>query len=94
MRVLRGVVYMLKRIGPRIEACGTPQERDREVMRNQRQEQRKSEMLSKFCTMQGQSLQYRTRMRDDEGELSDIWCQRQQKGIKGRGRRLVDGLLL
>ena len=28
------------------------------------------------------------------GELSGLWCQRQQKGRAGRGRRLVDGLLL
>ena len=28
MRVLRGVVYMLKRIGSRTEHCGRPQERD------------------------------------------------------------------
>ena len=27
MRVLRGVVYMLKRIGPRTEPWGMPQER-------------------------------------------------------------------
>ena len=92
--MLIGVVCMLKRIGPRTEPWGTPQEGDRVVMRNYRQEQRKSEILSKFRTMQGQSLQYRTRMRDDGVELSDLWCQRQQKGREGRGRRLVDGLLL
>ena len=28
MRILRGVVYMLKRIGPRIEPLSTPNERD------------------------------------------------------------------
>ena len=81
--MLKGVVYMLKRMGPRVQSLGVRHRKgDRKVMRNQRQEQRKSEM------------QYRTRMRDDEGELSGVWCQRQQKGREGRGRRLVDGLLL
>ena len=42
---------MLKRLGSRTEPWGTPQERDRVVMGDQRQEQRKSEMLSKFRTM-------------------------------------------
>ena len=32
------------------------------------------------------------RMRDDGGELSDLWCQRQHKGKKSRGRRLVGDL--
>ena len=31
IRVLRGVVYILKRIGPRTEPCGTPQVRGNEV---------------------------------------------------------------
>ena len=30
MKVLRGVVYRLKRIGPRTEPCGTPQVRGSE----------------------------------------------------------------
>ena len=29
-------------------------------------------------------------MRDDGGELSDLWYQKQRKGQEGRGRRLVD----
>ena len=46
--MLRGVVHVLKRIGPGTEPWGMPQEREKEVMQNQRQEQRMSEMLSKF----------------------------------------------
>ena len=39
---------MLKRIGPRTEPCVRQRRGDKEVMQNQRQKQRKSEMLSKF----------------------------------------------
>ena len=48
MRVLRGVVYILKRIGPRTKPWVRHRKGDKEVKQNQKQEQRKSEMLSKF----------------------------------------------
>ena len=47
MRVLRDVLYMLKRIGQGQCLGVYNMHGDREVRQNQRQEQRKSEMLSK-----------------------------------------------
>jgi len=38
MSELSGVVYMMRRMGPRTEPCGTPQERGSEEERLSRQE--------------------------------------------------------
>ena len=43
--MLGGFVYMLKRIGPRTELWGKPQERGLEGDVNRRQGQRKSELM-------------------------------------------------